>query len=199
MRAHAVRAALAALAIAAAPGVAAADGAAEARRAWYVPDRAKVQLAGNVGFVSPGLGYAGLGGRLEGDLFLGWVPAAIGGTDVWSLTAKATALPVALDLGGFAWTPLTVALQATYTFGDRYFVRPPSRFPGGYYDFPTALRAAVGLGTAVEAAVGARGRRVGAYVELVALDLMLKAWAESPRTLGPAEVFSLALGLRARI
>ncbi len=31
-------------------------------------------LTGNVGFVSPGVGYAFLGRHLEADAFFGWVP-----------------------------------------------------------------------------------------------------------------------------
>jgi hypothetical protein len=192
-----IRAALAALALSgAAPAAAAAarEGDGEERRAWYLPDHLKVQLAGNVGFLSPGLGYAFLDGLLESDLFLGWVPRAVGGTDVLSVTAKLTARPFTVDLREIEWRPLALAAQLTYTFGDQYFVRPPSRFPGDYYDFPTAIRTGIAVGTAADVAVGTH--RVGAYVELVAMDVMLKAWAENGRTLGPRDVFSVAVGLR---
>jgi hypothetical protein len=193
-----IRAALAALALSgAAPAAAAAapEGDGEERRAWYLPDHAKLQLAGNVGFVSPGLGYSFLHGLLESDIFLGWVPRAVGGTDVLSATAKLTARPFRVDVRDVEWRPVALALQLTYTFGDQYFVRPPSRFPGDYYDFPTAIRAGIAVGTAADVAVGTR--RVGAYVELVAMDVMLKAWAENGRSLDPRDVFSVAVGLRA--
>lgn len=192
------RAALAAIALVLAAPAGAAEVARDevaGRRAWYRPDHAKLQLAGNVGFLSPGLGYAFLGRHLETDAFFGWVPRAIGGTDILSITGKVTAHPLAVDAGGVELRPLALALQLTYTFGDQYFVRPPSRFPGKYYDFPTALRAGIGVGGGASVRIGER--RIGAYLELVALDLMLKAWAENRETIGPSEVFSLALGLRA--
>jgi hypothetical protein len=196
-----IAAAVAALALAAAAPAAATAGGegglGEERHAWYLPDQVKLQLAGNVGFVSPGLGYAFLDRRVESDVFLGWVPRAIAGTDVLSVTAKLTAQPFAVDLGGVEWRPFALAVQLTYTFGDQYFVEPPSRFPGGYYDFPTALRAGLAIGSVADVAIGTR--RVGAYVELVALDLMLKAWAENRDTLGPQDVFSVAVGLRGGI
>lgn len=162
-----------------------------------MPDQLKLQLAGNVGFVSPGVGYAFLRQRVETDLFFGWVPEAVGGTDIVSLTAKVTGQPFRMDVRGVELRPVTMALQLTYTFGDRYFVRPPSQFPGRYYDFPTAIRAGIALGSSATVQVGRT--RIGAYYELVALDVMLRAWSDNPRTVGPLDVFSLALGLRADI
>jgi hypothetical protein len=199
MRAHLGHAAVAALAVAiAAPATAAAAGGTpDEERLWYVPDHAKLQLAGNVGFLSPGLGYAFLRSRLEADAFFGWVPEAIGGTDIVSVTGKLSALPFRTEVGMVSLRPLVLGLQLTYTFGDQYFVRPPSRFPGNYYDFPTALRAGASFGSAAEVLVG--GRTVGAYVELVALDVMLRVWADNPRTVGAWDVFSLAIGVRTEI
>jgi hypothetical protein len=194
MTVRSVWAALAALALSAPAAAATRDAEGDERRAWYRPDHAKLQLAGNVGFLSPGLGYAFLDGLVETDAFLGWVPRAVGGTDVLSVTAKLTARPFIVEVRDVAWRPAALGVQLTYTLGDQYFVRPPSRFPGDYYDFPTALRAGLTLGTAADVALGTR--RVGAYVELVAMDVMLKAWAENG-TLGPRDVFSVAVGLRA--
>jgi hypothetical protein len=192
MRAPLVLAALAALVLAPPPGVA--EAAERGGRAWYVPDHAKLQLAGNVGFLSPGVGYTLLGRRLEVDALLGWVPEAIGGSDILSVTAKVTGRPLAVRVRGVEWRPLSLGVQVTYTFGDQYFVRPPSQFPGKYYDFPTSLRAGIAVGTSADVRVG--DRRVGAYAELVALDVMLKAWADNRGALSAADVFSLAVGLR---
>lgn len=159
-------------------------------RPWYVPDHAKLQLAGNVGFLSPGAGY-GLGRRLEGDLFLGWVPEAIGGDDVFSVTGKLTLSPWRVEAGRWRVRPFTAALQLTYTFGDQYFVIPDEPFT------PTALRAALGFGAA--ASVPVRGRRVGLYAELVALDLGLLFWLSNRDALSPVDVFSVALGMRVEL
>jgi hypothetical protein len=157
-----------------------------------------VQLAGNIGFLSPGLGYAWDGPNLEADLFFGWVPAPVGGDDIVSFTGKLTWLPWEFAAGG-RWVvrPLTTSLQLTYTLGDDFWVVLPERYPVGYYDFATALRAGIGLGAAVGRRGGGRIRELGAYFELVALDLMLFSWMRNPETLGPADVFSLAVGIRA--
>jgi hypothetical protein len=178
------RAAVAALVAAAvaAPAGARADG-----RPWYAPDHAKLQLAGNIGFLSPGLGYA-WGRRLEGDLFFGWVPEAIGGADIFSLTGKLLFAPWTLGSGRWSLRPITAALQVTYTFGDQYFVVPEFEFT------PTALRGGIALGAEARRRVGTR--TVGLYGELVALDLGLVHWLSNRDALGPAEVFSAAFGVR---
>jgi hypothetical protein len=163
-------------------------------RAWYVPDHAKLQLAGNIGFLSPGVGYAFARDRLEADLFLGWVPEAIGGEDLFSVTAKLTWLPWTADVQGWRLRPVTVGLQLTRTFGKGFFVLEPDEYPRGYHMLPTALRAGLCLGgVAGKPAWGLE--QVGFYYELVALDVMLAFWTTN-RALGFADVFSLALGAR---
>ena len=116
------------------------------------------------------------------------------------LTGKLTWLPWKVSLGR-RWLvrPVSAALQLTYTFGDDYFVALPDGYPDDYYDFPTALRAGVALGGTVARRGRGTFREVGLYWEVVALDAMLLLWARNPETLGPRDVFSLALGIRATL
>jgi hypothetical protein len=188
------RAVVAAIALAAAgSGRAASD-----RDAWYVPDQAKLQFAGNIGFFSPGVGYAWAGGRLEGDLFFGWVPSDVGGSDIFSLTGKLTWFPWRLSLERrWVFYPLSTLLQLTYTLGDELFVVPPGRYEHGYYDFPTAFRAGIGFGGALAREGRGALREVGLYWELVALDAMLVFWARNRHEIDADDVFSLARGVRA--
>lgn len=169
----------------------AADAAAPARaepgRAWYVPDHGKLQLAGNVGFLSPGVGWA-LGRRAEADLLFGWVPEAVGGTDIFALTGKVTWAPWSLRSGAWSVEPFTAGLQVTYTFGDQYFVVPDFAFT------PTALRAGLALGAGATRPM--RGRELGLYAELVALDLGLSYALSNRRALDLWDAFSVALGAR---
>jgi hypothetical protein len=195
MGARPMRAARAIAAVAAAAAVSHAS--ASEGHPWYVPDRAKVQLAGNIGFVSPGVGWAFAREHLEADLFFGWVPKAVGGEDIVSLSGKLTWLPWEFGLDP-RWRvrPLTLGLQLTYTFGDEYFVDDPGFYGPDYYDFPTALHAGVALGGLVGRRGGGRIRELGVYWEVVALDTALFTWMRNPHVVGPADVFSLALGLR---
>lgn len=165
---------------------------------WYAPDHSKVQLAGWMGFVSPGAGYAWFGRRLEADLFFGWVPPPLGGEHIVSLTSKVTWLPIRLgDANRLTVHPFTLSAQMTYTFGSEYWVFEPSgRYPTpDYYPLPTALRAGIGVGGDVGRPLWGL-ERASIYYEVVALDVMLGHWIGNPRALGPADVVSLALGLR---
>lgn len=169
----------------------------DAERHWAIPDHAKLQLAGNVGFLSPGVGWAWLGDRVESDLFLGWVPPGVGGESIVSATAKLTWAPWRLRSGaGWSLRPLTGAVQLTYTFGDEYFLSLPDHYPSGYYSTASALRGALALGASA-------GRpaweldELSLYAELVALDAMLFFWAKNPGALGANDVVSVALGVKA--
>jgi hypothetical protein len=167
------------------------------RRPWYAPDQLKLQLAGNIGFISPGVGYAWFDRRLEADLFFGWVPYAVGGEDIVSFTAKATWLPWEVSLGReWRLRPITAGLQLTYTLGHDYYLLLPDRYPPEYYDFATALRAGIAVGGTLGRHGRGFAREVGVYWELVALDTMLRLWASNREALGPGDVFSLAIGLR---
>lgn len=179
-RARAILAALAALALPA--GAVGGE-----TRPWYVPDHAKLQLAGNVGFLSPGAGYA-LARRLQGDVFFGWVPEAIGGTDIFSVTGKIVWAPWSIASPPWSFRPLTGSAQLTYTFGDRYYIIPSELF------VPTALRGGIGLGTEVSRRVA--GRSIGIYAELIALDMALAYWLTNTDAIHPQDVFSFALGTR---
>jgi hypothetical protein len=164
-------------------------------RPWYVPHHAKLQFAGNVGFFSPGVGYALARERLELDLFLGWVPEAVGGRDIWSVTGKLTWLPWTRETRGWSFHPVTAGVQLTNTFGEHFFIREPAGFPRGYHMLPTALRAGVTLGGT--AATPWRGlERVRFYYELVAVDVMLAFWIRNRSALDADDVVSLALGAR---
>jgi hypothetical protein len=163
---------------------------------WYVPDQSKAQLAGWIGFVSPGVGYSWFDRRLEADLFFGWVPPPLGGEHIVSLTGKLTSRPIRLALERLTVHPLTLSLQVTNTFGHEYWIEEPSRYPGDdYYPLPTALRAGIGVGSDLGLAMG-RLERVSLYFELVALDAMLGFWIGNRHALSALDVFSLAIGVR---
>lgn len=195
------RALLRALVVALVLGVAcraaaAGDDAPRAARPWFVPDHLSLQFAGEIGFLSPGIGYRLAGGKVRLDALFGWVPASIGGVDIYSLTGKATFAPWTLTLGErWRLDPFHVTLQGTHVFGSRYFTKPPSRYPNGYYDLPTAWYSGEALGTAI-ARRDDRGREVSLYLELVSLTMQLRDWWRNQRVVDLSDVVSLAIGVQ---
>jgi hypothetical protein len=175
-----------------------AGGVARADRPWYAPDQAKLQLAGSIGFLSPGAGWAWLDRRLEADLFFGWVPPPLGGENIFSLTSKLTFRPFRVTWGAWELRPVTAAIQLTYTFGDDYWVFLPSDYPDGYYVLPTALRAGLALGASAGRPMWGF-EQVGVYAELVAIDTALWLLEHNRRALDLGDVVTLALGLRVEL
>jgi hypothetical protein len=169
---------------------------AHAEQRGLVPDHAKLQLAGAIGLVSAGTGYALFGRRLEADVFLGWVPPSIADLHLVMLTGKLTWLPWTARLTR-AWRlrPITVGMAVTYTFGDRFFLRNPDRYPRGYYPIATAVRGSFQLGGTIGRPVG-RFSELALYWELVAVDVPLVLWWQNSRVVGLEDVVSLALGVR---
>lgn len=156
----------------------------------------KAQTAGNLGVVAAGFGYAWHDRRVEADLVVGWVPERLAGRHLVPVSAKVAWQPLRWEREGWLLRPLTAGAQLTYTEGDEFFVVLPARYPDDYYPVPTALRAGVALGGTLSRRVRGSFSELGLYWELVALDVALVDWVRNPRTIGPAEVFSLALGLR---
>lgn len=165
-------------------------------RAWWVPDHVKAQTAGNLGLAVVGFGYAWHGHRLETDLLVGWAPPSIAGEHLWPVSGKLIFQPFRITRGRLLLRPLSASVQLTYTPGDEYFIVQPRRYPSGYYDVPTALRAGVALGGGLSRRVRGTFSEVGVYWELVALDVAIVDWVRNPRTIGPGEVFSFAIGAR---
>ncbi|WP_232287448.1 hypothetical protein [Anaeromyxobacter dehalogenans] len=169
-------------------------------RHWLLPDHLTAQFAGNVGFLAVGGGHAWRDDRVLGDLLFGWVPASVGGTDIYQLSAKVTWSPWIVRLGqGWKARPFTVGLQVTYLLGGEYFIVQPSRYPSGYYPVPTALHPGLTLGTSLTVPKRFLDVPVSLYAEGVALGHMLRVWAANPRTLGPADVFSFTAGARVKL
>jgi hypothetical protein len=185
------------VAVLSSPCVAAADDEAPRRRPWVVPDHAKLQLAGQIGFLSPGIGYALAGDDVEVDVLLGWVPPFHGADDIWSVSGKITYAPLHLRVGS-RWRiePFRAALQLTYTFGPEYFADVPDRYPSGYYDLPTAWHSGVAFGGAVtRRGHGGRGREVGFFAEAVALPLQLRDWWRNRNVIDASDVLTVAAGV----
>ncbi len=160
-----------------------------------MPDHLKLQLAGEIGFLSPGLGVDLASGRAHLDLFLGWVPEAVGGKDILSVTGKLSYSPWRVKVAP-RWhvVPLTAGVQMTYTFGSQYFVEAPEHYPSGYYEMPTAIDLGVSFGGALLKQQRGSDRQLGVYYEVVALAKMLMLWRENPEFLGPSDVLSTSFG-----
>lgn len=136
-------------------------------RSRLLPDHVKFQFAGNMGLLSVGAGYSFLGGRLQSDIFYGYVPASYAGTSIHHITWKNTVIPWNRKISSrLSYAPLTLGAHLSgkvWNNNRETWMTLPGRYPNRYY-YPTALNLLLTAGGCVEYRSRA-GRHLGMYVE----------------------------------
>jgi hypothetical protein len=169
-------------------------------RKWWAPDHAKLQFAGNIGFVSAGFGYSFTKQKkLETDLYYGYVPERYG--NLHSITLKNT---------WFILKPLTVkektkfyllsfGIPINYSIGKEYFLIAANKYPKRYYDYSSALRFNFFLGGKITHAMKetSKLKELGVYYELGTYDLAVHNHIFNVSTLKFRNLFNLGLGVKA--
>lgn len=97
------------------------------------PDHIKMQFAGNIGFISAGIGYETFGGKLHSDILIGYLPEFIGNTTVVTFSQKNT-----FNFRNFNYRPInkfniTVGASINVESGRNSFIKLPEYYPDGYY------------------------------------------------------------------
>jgi hypothetical protein len=164
---------------------------------WYVPSHAKLQYAGNIGWLSAGAGYTYLDDILQSELFFGYVPALTGNQRLAMTTFKQIAIPYEFGWGQhLRVVPIYAGAFATYTFGDDYYVFAPEHLEG-VYSRQTALRFGPLVGGRIGADIEPFGpiESVGAYWELNANDLAINAYVKNPEFFNVYDILALGLGV----
>ncbi|WP_157593656.1 hypothetical protein [Pontibacter actiniarum] len=158
----------------------------------------KTQFAGDIGLVAVGFGREHLQEKLETDLFLGYLPASVGGEQILTAALKATYIPFQdIPLAMLDWQPFRTGLQLGYTFGDDYFgIEPRDQYPKGYYGFSTALHLYYFMGGELDLARVEGLEKLGLYYEVGTIGKYLISYLQNPGYLGPGKIFHLALGVK---
>lgn len=169
--------------------------------AWYSPDYLKLQYAGSIGFISPGIGYGLLNDRASIELFGGYVPESFGGTPISSMTLKADVHLVKIRIGkSVSFDPLILGVLANHTFGDEFYLTLPNNYPDDYFWWSTALRFGLFTGGSLEKRVvssdGSFLKSVGVYFEVNTNELYLMSFYENMNYLEITDILSLGLGIK---
>ncbi|MEP2774196.1 MAG: hypothetical protein ABJH05_18710 [Fulvivirga sp.] len=171
----------------------------EKQKKWYIPDHYKAQYAGNIGFVSFGAGYLHGKDKLETDFFTGYVPEAIGGDRIMTLTLKSTYAPwKKLIRENLTLRPFSVGLYLNYSFGSQFDTISPNEYPEGYYWWATSLRVGgfIGGTLTLNRKEDYEIKRVSLYYELGTYDLIFLSFLQNTEYLRIWDVTSLALGVK---
>jgi hypothetical protein len=106
---------------------------------WYKPDYAKMQFAGNIGFVSVGIGYEIFEDVLFSELLYGYVPESISRADrIHLITIKNTFPILKKEIGKNLTISPIAGFTTTLDIGTTTFTTLPNKYPDGYY-VPTAV------------------------------------------------------------
>jgi hypothetical protein len=122
------------------------------RMGWAVPDFARVHTADFAGLLGVGAGYAAFDDVLNAAILYGFVPAAMAGETVHSISATFSVRPVDLAVEQFRVVPAYVGAGLLFSIGaGDYFVRVPERYrrmDSRYYELALdgARRFRAGLG-----------------------------------------------------
>jgi len=167
----------------------------------FVPDHAKCQFVGNMGFLSFGAGYTFYGGKLQLDLFYGFVDNNHSYKDIHHITQKNTIFPVTLAVNDkLTWTPLSLGTHFSYKVGKNNYemwLFLPKRYPRKYY-FSTSFHVLMSMGSKVNYKLNSTGRvkEIDFYIEAGTVDLYLRNCIQE-RFVKFTDVISFDMGLTA--
>jgi hypothetical protein len=112
---------------------------AAARRLLFRSSYLALQYAGNIGFLSFGVGHTARKDRYQLSLVYGYAPPSMTGVRIHTLTAK-NIFPVYRFYLDKKQTLIPYgAIGLSLELGGRSFFRQPSNMPDSYYDFPKSI------------------------------------------------------------
>jgi len=144
------------------------------KKHWYIPDYAKIQFAGNSGFLSVGTGYLCFGEKLQLDLFYGYVPSFIGGVDIHTISQKNSFTLKTYKLSDNSTVSPIAGFGVNIALDSKYSTLFTSQYPKYYY-WTTATHLIFFVGAKLHNQIprktGANG--IDIYFELGTIDLYL--------------------------
>ena len=106
------------------------------RHQWYVPHYVPAQFAGNIGLFSLGVGYSSNHDNYHINFLYGYVPSSVAGTEIHTITAKNIFPLTRYGMKSGQTLIPYLGIGLTVEVGGNAFLRMPSHYPEGYYDFP---------------------------------------------------------------
>ncbi|MDO4497096.1 MAG: hypothetical protein Q4B58_04575 [Bacteroidales bacterium] len=192
----------------------------QVKQRWLnaIPCIGTLQYAGDIGFLSLGLGWDyGKNDRWETHLQIGFLPKLETETEALTFTLRESFVPWSLGLGKRAWVdnrksgswnrravfsfePAVFSLFINSIFNDEFWVKEPDKYnDGDYYRFSSKMRIHLGIGSRISLNVPHEKRthfeRVSFYYEVSTYDLaIISAIPNKAITLG--DILCLGIGLQ---
>ena len=162
---------------------------------WYKPDYAKVQFAGNVGFLSVGFGYKFFNNHLCSDILYGYVPASVSkAKEIHTITIKNTIPIFTKEIRAITLSPIT-GFTVSYETGNNSFLKLPGKYPKDYYS-TNAFHFTFFIGAKIHKDINNSKRINGIdfYFEVGTVDTYLW-YAIRSKEVNINQIFSSAIGI----
>jgi hypothetical protein len=111
----------------------------------YSPDYFKIQHAGNIGFMSIGLGYDWWCKKAQSTLLYGYVPESKGNATIHTFTIKNDFRLYYFTIKDNYNIQPTLGFSVSLEPGENSYMRVPDKYPEGYYG-PNNFYACINLG-----------------------------------------------------
>jgi hypothetical protein len=108
-------------------------------RPWFSPDYIPLQYAGNIGWLSAGIGYRARKDNYQISLVYGYAPPSVSGLHIHMITAKNIIHLYKLRLREKDTLIPYGAVGVNLEIGGESFFMLPSNMPEKYYHFPKSL------------------------------------------------------------
>ena len=177
------------------------------REYWaeLIPTQFIMQYAGNMGFMSIGIGWDyGKHKQWETNLMFGYLPKISSHRGKLTMTLKENYLPWSMYLKqGWILEPLSCGLYLNTVFGSEFWDNQPSRYPDKYYEpLNTKVRIHVFLGQRITKIIPANKRKflksISAFYEVSACDLYLRLLVMEKKV-RLQDIMCLSVGIKMQI
>ncbi len=175
---------------------------ATAREHWMnlLPNISIVQYAGNIGFVSAGLGWDyGKHDRWETHLMLGFLPKMVMNDDMLTLTIRESICPWEVKFNDrFSCNPATFSLALNTVFNNEFWYKETERYPGDYYRFSSKMRIQLSIGGQINFMLKDNKMmtdRLTFYYDVSSFDLAIISYIPNKR-LEFKDILALGIGLK---
>ena len=165
-----------------------------------LPNISIVQYAGNIGFVSAGVGWDyGKHDRWETHLMLGFLPKMVMNDDMMTLTIRESLCPWEVKFNDrFSWNPATFSLALNTVFNDEFWYSETERYPGDYYRFSSKVRLQLSIGGQINFQLKNHKMltdRLTLYYDVSSFDLAIISYVPN-KNLEFKDILALGIGLK---
>lgn len=167
-----------------------------------IPNLFLTQYAGNIGFLSTGIGWDyGKHDQWETHMLLGFIPHYVMADDMPTFTLRECYLPWTFECNDiFSISPLVASFSINTVFNSEFWFTESERYPGDYYRFSSKLRAQIGIGSRINLNLSKNKQteldRLSFYYEISTYDLALISYVPNLSSFRLSDILALGIGFQ---